>query len=293
MQRNVIQLSSTSAGMSLPSKWLKKWNLKKGDNIHIEEKNGVLEIKPSAFKPEEKKVEIDASKYKELIGRKVVALTRHGNDEIIVRNYSQEQLKIIREYMQKELTSFEIIKKEKDYLVIKVITEISAGEVQNIIRKLISLLLEDISKVREYMESYDNSLLDDILEYENILNKLSTSCSRALCKYYDKEYTKFTFVWLLEKIGDDFKFFSHNKIKNIKPETKKILEKLLDNLEVICKLYLNYDGEKARNFYSKRKELVEICLKEINKRNDPLLFHHILSMNEKGMYMLGLIIGTN
>jgi phosphate uptake regulator len=295
MQRNVIQLSTTSAGMSLPSKWLKKWELKKGDALNVEENEGILEIKPVEFKPSEKMIEIDTRKYQELSGRKISSLASQGYDEIKVNYDTEKNLKIIKKYLQKEVTMMEIVKKEKNYIIIRVISEINEQELQNIIRKLVSLIEEDIHKAKEYIKTYDQSLLDDILDYELIMNKLVITCTRALNKHSseDKSYSKYTLIWILEKLGDDFKFFAQNKFKNIKEETKELFDRLFDNLMIISELYLNYDGEKAKEFYKKRKELANICLKQLEKNKDSLLLHHCMSMNEKGMYILGLIIGSN
>ena len=112
----------------------------------------------------------------------------------------------------------------------------------------------------------------------------------------EQSYMRYTFIWVLEKLGDDFKFFAKSNPVNISKETKIIINKVLDNLKLVIDIFFKYDTNKAYTFYNQRKKIVNECIILLRKKtnvNDHLLVHFALSMNEKGLYLLGLLLGLS
>lgn len=292
MQRKVIQQSASSMGISLPSKWSKRWNLKKGDLVDIDDTKGILEIKPVNYNPEEKKAVIDAHLYGKLTRRKFDNLSKNGYDEIKVTFQNEKELQPIKETLQVEATMFEITKKEKEFIIVKAISEINTDELNNIINRLIFLLLESISKTEEHLRNPDEQSKNDILDLEKANNRLSHMCMRGIHKQplEEESYVRYTFIWAIEKLGNDFKFLSHEKITN--KETVQILLEVLENLRLFGGLYFKYDSKKATMFYEKRKKLAYKIIESMRKKNaDAIGLHLASSMNEKSLYLLGLIFG--
>ena len=151
MQRKIIQQSATSMGISLPSKWVKKWNLAKGNIVNIDEVNGILEIKPVDFRQPEKKAEIDTKIYGNLTARKFDNLSKRGYDEIKVLYSAEKELEPIKDLLLHELTMFEIVKKEKDCIIARAISEINKEELDRIVSRLVFLLIENINKTISLM----------------------------------------------------------------------------------------------------------------------------------------------
>ena len=298
MQRKIIQQSATSMGISLPSKWVKKWNLAKGNIVNIDEVNGILEIKPVDFRQPEKKAEIDTKIYGNLTARKFDNLSKRGYDEIKVLYSAEKELEPIKDLLLHELTMFEIVKKEKDCIIARAISEINKEELDRIVSRLVFLLIENINKTRIYLQKEEKNILNDILETENAINRLYQTCMRALNRQPPEEqsYMRYTFIWVLEKLGDDFKFFAKSNPVNISKETKIIINKVLDNLKLVIDIFFKYDTNKAYTFYNQRKKIVNECIILLRKKtnvNDHLLVHFALSMNEKGLYLLGLLLGLS
>ncbi len=296
MQRKIIQQSLTTLGISLPVKWTKRWNLKKGNAINIDETKGFLEIKPVNFTHPEKKAVIDAHIYGKLTRRIFDNLSKLGYDEIKVLYENEKELKPIKETLQVEATMFEIIKKEKDYAIVKAISEINKEEISNIINRIILLLREKINKVEEYLESEKGHLLADIIELEKSNNRLTHICMRAINRNPQEEesYFRYTFLWQIEKLGNDFKFFANANIKNINKETKDVFYDVLKNIKLLIDLYFKYDPDIGVRIYDNRNKITDKCVKLLKEKaniNDHYLLHLILSMNEKTIYLFGLVSG--
>ena len=58
MKRKLVKLGESTIMISLPQKWINKFNLKKGDEIELEEKDNMIEI-TTDLKTEIKEKEIE------------------------------------------------------------------------------------------------------------------------------------------------------------------------------------------------------------------------------------------
>jgi len=297
VQRKIIQQSATSLGISLPSKWTKKWNLKKGNLIDLEEKDNLLEIKPEKFKPAEKKITIDTAIYGELIGRVFPNLSKKGYDEIKVLYKKDSDLQPLKKAISNEVVMFETIKKESDYIILRAISEIDEKELENIKKRIIFLMIDSIQKIKLFLDNNNPDLLNDLIELELAGNKFTHICMRAINKQPEKEHShmEYTFIWQMEKLGNDFKFFAKANPKNMNKKIISHFARVMDNLKLVMEIYLKYDPKKAVEFYSNRNKLNSEALVLLNNKNNPNennVLHLSLSMTEKALYLLGLIFGS-
>ena len=138
MRRKLIQHGRSSLTVSLPKKWVKEKNLKKGEEIEVEESNGTLVI--SAEKHHKhKKIDIDVSGAQPMIRRIIGATFKSGYDEVDVRFSSYDELKAVQELVREQFTGFEIINEmhaiafivveEKDMITFRDVLKPHRGEV--------------------------------------------------------------------------------------------------------------------------------------------------------------------
>ena len=60
MKRKVIQLAHSTAVISLPSKWVKKYGVKKGDEIEVgEEESRLIVTAEQTGSPKKQEIEVD------------------------------------------------------------------------------------------------------------------------------------------------------------------------------------------------------------------------------------------
>lgn len=294
MERKIIQQSPTSKGISLPSKWVKRWNLEKGAVVSVIDNEGILEIRPREFAPPKKVATIDANFYGKLTRRVFDTLSKRGYDEIRVLYDDEKELLPIKETLQVEATMFEIVKKENGFVILRAVSEINKDELKNIMNQIMFLLKEKVNKVRAFIETGEEQVLDDLLELEKANNKLAHLCIRAIHRqeFQEVSYRHYMLLWAIEKMGNDFKFFAHNHPSSLQSSTKKVVETVMTLIEHIVDLFFSYDQKKALSIYQGRKILAEECIRLLKRKdnvNDHFLLHLALSLGEKCVYLLGLL----
>jgi phosphate uptake regulator len=297
MQRKIIQHSPTSLGMSLPSKWIHNWNLKKGDTINILENKGVLEITADNFKPIEKKATIDVQQYGRLIRRKFNNLSKQGYEEITVNYRNEKELESIKGTLKTEATMFEMVKKTENHAVFRAITEISKEEFDNIFNRILFIFKEEIQKSIEYLRTQEFALLSDILELDASINRLAHLCQRSINRrsFEEASCMQYTFLWFIEKASNNFKYFANLKPKSVSKATESFSIAVLENVMLLMDSCLKYDTHNTIRFYESQKILAKKGSRMISQKNhsEHLLLHTMLSLNEASVYLLSLSFDIN
>ncbi|MBI5881087.1 AbrB/MazE/SpoVT family DNA-binding domain-containing protein [archaeon] len=114
MKRKVVQIAGFTKVISLPAEWVKKLNIKKGDELEIKEGDSTLTIlapKQNTFR----KAHIDASKLNPIIIWPTLSLLhKTGYEEIKISGVDKEIMKIVYEKVQSSLFGFEVIEQTGD-----------------------------------------------------------------------------------------------------------------------------------------------------------------------------------
>ena len=266
MRRKTIQLAHKTLVISLPAKWVKRCEIKKGDELDVEQNKNELKI--SLPKPQIKKSKtINADVWGRLLSRYLVSLYHQGFSEFEIRYDAPEMLKRIQTATA-HMIGFEMVKQTKNFVVIRDITGPSDEEFSTILRRLFLLVLDVFQDGIEAIKTDDKKQIQTLILKDVEINKFSHFCLRKINKGDVKEEQKariyFTTCILLEKIGDDLKSVLTEKRINTKqlneilhlfrlcyelaitPEPKKALE--IANV---------YDELNAQNVHPKLKALTE------------------------------------
>src|SRR3989338_1638749 len=120
MKRKVIQLAGKTHVVSLPSKWVKHYNVKKGDDIDIEELGNQLLVKPIKQETELKNISLNISNFNERTFRSAMsALHKSGYDEITLYFESQKLIDVTQNLIQNLLLGFVVIEQTSKKIVLK------------------------------------------------------------------------------------------------------------------------------------------------------------------------------
>ena len=292
MKRKLVQHGNTSLTVSLPKKWTDKFNLKKGDEIEIVEKDDKLflylqtgNISENPFK----KGVLDVSKTGVLTRRSFDAMYKAGYDEIEVIYTHPEQLKDVKTAIDNEAMAFEIVRQEKNKCVVRSISEADPKEFDSLLRRTL-LLLKDLEKTN---------------------NKFTHFCRRALVKNGYKEYNKtvfmYTIVEQLEKCADEFKFLcdfltgdenkryeenkkqGENKKLKISTDTFLLFEDVNKSIAMFNDLFFNFSMEKAKEFGAQRKKVMKEGFELLKKKkdNEKVVVHYLINIESMVFEMFG------
>lgn len=218
MKRKVVKLGPATLVVSLPNKWVKKFDIQAGNEVDVEENNRDLFIRTKkGFKVDRET--LDFNKIDWLLKRILASRYFKGCDEIEVKFNSLDKSRIVQKRVD-EMIGMEIIEQNRDKLVIKDIQGESRDNFDNILRRVFFLLnsLSDESLKAISNKETDLEYLEDV---EKNLNKFTDYCFRLLNKkgYSDHKQTSvlYCILYLLEQLGDEYKnlvgYIKENKLK--------------------------------------------------------------------------------
>lgn len=237
MKRKIIQLGSATLVASLPSKWAKRYSLKAGDEINIEEEDNRLIIGTAKdIGTEKKKIEI--SDMFPIYTYAIQQLYIGGADEIEVTSKDPKLLENLYNNPLPTLLGYEVVNQGKNFLHIKDLTGIKEFDFLTISRRIFLLLKQMLEEIIASVEKGEKDL-DHIYTIDRSVNKFSLLCLRIINKRGidpKKNPVLFHIIVNLEELGDQLHMFSkYTMNKDVKFSEKSI--KFMKDVEKIFALY--------------------------------------------------------
>ncbi len=276
MKRKLIQMAGKTIIVSLPSEWVKKYNLKKGEEIDVEEEGRRLTITTSKeYGIEKAKVNLKGAT--ERVTRwTLAALHKSGYDEITLEHDEKETVKIIEEMIKDLFTGFTIMEQTKDRCVLKSISKDLESEFEPALRRAFLVTLSMGEETLECIKNQNFKGLKDLIAKEHMNNQLTNFCERLLNKKGYKDYKKTCFmyviVWNLEKVCDNYKYIC-NLLKDVKKieihkEVIKLYEQANNFFKSYYELFYNFDINKLSELSIKKKEIEKEARKMVKGKNE-------------------------
>ncbi|MBT5022522.1 phosphate uptake regulator PhoU [Candidatus Woesearchaeota archaeon] len=282
MKRKLIQLSPSTAVISLPSKWLKRNGLVKGVEIDIEEVEDKLIVSSEKFS-EQKEVLIDISKMPtSLIWGVTDAAYIAGYDSIKLHFQDSKHSEILNKVVR-FMPGFMIFDERKNSIVLKDMSVNPDTDIDKVLQRIFHLIKTLIVDSIEAIEQKDYDTLALMKKRDYNINMYMSYCLRQLNKFgyckYSKTSLVHTYIKTLEMMADKlttlFVGIGIEKLKITKEELKAIsdinlmysdLKKIHNKFEYDSVIDLdkkrNYLGPKICKF-GKNQNHVMIYLTEI------------------------------
>ena len=265
MRRKLVQHGGSTLVVSIPSKWAKKHELEKGQEISIEEKENSL-IVTTAGKGIKKKKEISIGSYTYYSLRSIISgLYRTGYDEIKIHFDDKIPISMIHKIMDL-LPGYEANFIGENTCVVTSIIKASDEMVDSMINKLFLNLKMMFDMALDMPKKVT---LDDAYSMKNNCLRIRDYCHRMIRNInYGNEnsYDYYTIVFTLEKISGLVLHSLLTYLINKKEELKKEeLDLIMENkkmLEELYRLYLNKKWKEAEAFYNKLRNHLLIVRKK-------------------------------
>jgi phosphate uptake regulator len=301
MKRRIIKQGHNTLTLTLPAGFVKKLNLKSGDEIDLQEKENTLIIN-STGNHKNKSCEIDIRGFSvPLLWRYFQSAYRSGCDEIkILFDSSIKEYHDVYHYyttqfeysrlgekipskpaiaMIQDITNrfigIDIIESGNGYCIIKEMAEVSSKEFEHSLRRIFLVILQLFDIIIDAIEKdkiRDSSLCKEIHAIDLNVDKLVDYCSRILNKISTEfpENNKaliFSSLFILELIGDEFKYIGKHLAltQHSVKEVTKLAKMNKDHFENYYKLYYDFDRKKAIEFGDGDLEVYEANYKMKNK----------------------------
>src|SRR3989344_3790746 len=140
MKRKVVLHGPATLGISLPSGWAKKANLKKGSEVEVEETGNSLTISTKKIEQEPVRIELDATS-PDFNRVYLCYCYRMGFDEVGIKFNNSNIFHKIKDKAT-TLIGYEIMEQKRDFFLIKNVSIPLSSEFDSFFRKLFLTTLE-------------------------------------------------------------------------------------------------------------------------------------------------------
>ncbi|MBW2972250.1 phosphate uptake regulator PhoU [Candidatus Woesearchaeota archaeon] len=264
MKRKAIRLANNTLVMSLPSSWVKKAAISKGDEIDVAELEGKL-ILSGGSAATSGSTDVDVSGMDPMVKRILGALYKSGYDEVKVHFSTIAELKTVQEVVREEFLGFEVVEQKKDWLVFRKVSHIEPKEFNTMLRRMFLIILSMADDSLEAISKGDKEWLDAIALHDKDVNKISDFCRRVLnttgAEGYRRIPPAYFIVEQLEKIGDMYRdVCMHYSAKSPKlsKETLNMYRDTNRFLRSFYELLFDFRLDGMRDFAKKRYRMKEM-----------------------------------
>ncbi|MBW3015517.1 phosphate uptake regulator PhoU [Candidatus Woesearchaeota archaeon] len=270
MKRRIIRQGHSTHTITLPAKWIKKFNFKAGDEIDIDEHGKSLILNCDKAIPGGE-LHINVSGLGKMVRRVIASAYKAGYDSLTIHFETPDELSSIQDTVARTCIGFEILKQEKNFLEAKKISNVMYDEFDNVLRRVFLSLLSMATDSYEGVKTNNKDLLKTVTLRDDTINKFTDFCRRALNRKGFTDYKKTPMVYHiveeLEKVGDIYKHICRDLSESTTKPNKKLLEFFKDInsfLESFYNLFYKFDFKKLGDFgrvhedlNSKSKELLD------------------------------------
>ncbi|MCF7862157.1 AbrB/MazE/SpoVT family DNA-binding domain-containing protein [Candidatus Woesearchaeota archaeon] len=280
MKRKVVKHGPSTFIISLPSKWIRKYDVAKGDELEVEETENTILISTEKGR-KLGNVEVDVSDLdRSSLMYLIRGLYKLGYDEIKVtykeqstKHYRLQKNRTILSVIHEEinrLTGIEIIQQRSDYCIIKTLSEMSYREFDTMLRRVFLLILDMSNDMCANLKKLDLISMETFEEKHNTINKFLALCVRIVNKKGTgnslKNHLVHSILAILDKIVDAYKHTARLVIIH-QPQFKStsIIENMHRANEIFYKMYYKFSNAKVVEFAKIRDETIKRLNSNISK----------------------------
>ncbi len=275
MRRKVIKLGTNSLLVSLPSSWVKRHGIRKGDEVEM------------AITPNQVRIISSQSAKKNTIlvladnplvaTRQIKIAYKKGIDELEVQyNNPKAYSSVLAEL--KNLIGFEVVESGKTRFKIKNIATGDAGDFGTVLRRVFLALLEMAESAEESCRIGSDDAKERVDAAESNIDRLTDFCKRLLNKQGADDVASITYSYSIlkdiERIADLYAEIAKSKTP------KEIANALCDvnvELRALYELYYSFDSAKAGKLLERLKQL-DSSAKAILRSKNNTSAHHLASI---------------
>jgi len=244
--------------LSLPREWIKANNLRKGDEVDVENLDGNLLV--SLENRKGSKIEISIMGMKPMLRKIIGATFKCGYDEIIIHFNSYEELKAVQDLLREQFSGFEIVSQTKNTLIIKNLSQSNFYEFDEALKRFFFVLNHMADETAGAIENNDVKWLKTTALLKIETDKFADYCRRAINMGFKSNFKRpaplYTLIEQMEKVANMYRdiciYCSVSKWKTSK-NINEILKELIGFQNLFNDIFYKFDIEKMPEF-SRQKE---------------------------------------
>jgi phosphate uptake regulator len=298
VKRKAISMAGKTIVVSLPSTWVKKYGINKGDELDINEQyRRVIVSTDKLIKGEKTKLDVSGSEI--IAKRSIDALFKRGYDEVEVIYNDKKELAEIKQALKLTSTTFMMVEENKNSLTLKSIANISQDDFDPVLRRMMIQFKQMNNELLNAIKENDDEKIKEVKELELENNKHTHFLRRAINKGAYSDYrtitTMYTFLEQIENIADEWKFLClHLENKKPKPtkEVIKVFEEVNDYTKLFYNVFYKHKKEDIELFTRQRKELITKLLNlfEEQDKENAWIVHYLINITQQQFTLLGPVM---
>lgn len=251
MKRKIIQIAGSTCLVSLPKTWIKRQNIKKGEEVEVSEQGNkiIVDVEQSQSLP---KIVIDRARFGKFHRNYLSAAYHMGFDDVEIHFEDPKAADIIQDRVN-TCMGFEIVNQGHNICQIKSVSMVSLKEFSQMLRKVFLLLVTMSENTISLLEKGNFAGLSDVRVLEMTNNKLTDFCKRVLNKKgydnFNQLTTIYTVCMYLERVADEYRDLCDALMKRKEKISPSVMKDLKDVHGLFVAFY-NY-------FYKGDKENLE------------------------------------
>jgi len=182
--RRLIRLGKSSLAVTLPRRWVESLGLREGDLVLVDEHNDYLMISVADRRREEgRSAHVRAGRGEEdSLARMIIALYQAGYDVIRIST-PEGRVSALRDSLRRTLSrliGLEIMEEGADYIILQMVTDAAAMSAERVLNRMEILVLNSLKDLDLYLRSSDPSILADVVERDEEIDKFYFLLSRQV-----------------------------------------------------------------------------------------------------------------
>ena len=281
MKRKVVRHGSATLTISLPSKWAKKFDIKRGDELEIEEEGGSLTISTEKdLRLNEGEFVIDHGTTSYI--RSIISNSYKKGYDVINLKFEEPNIIVTIQKVVDGLLGYEIVEQGQGYCIIKNVAPGLETEFESMLKKSFfmtltmgEICLKDIQdkELKNYEEI--RQMKDNITKFTNFCKRLTNKTKKNL----DSNSFAYLIIWSLEKIANEYKYIYRYSSKYAQIQSSKKTLDYFKNTNQLLRLY--FDG-----FYKKENKII----KNITTLKDQYLYQDFYDILKQTKHLDSVVI---
>ncbi|MBT3405753.1 phosphate uptake regulator PhoU [Candidatus Woesearchaeota archaeon] len=274
MKRRVVEQGGLTLMVSLPRKWAKKHNLKKGDEIDLKEEEEKIVIYAEEKESPVMKATLNITDLRPMtFNYCLLGLYVKGVDEIEVRSDDLDKLNKL-DFPVNQLIGYEIVSQNQSSVLIKDVSTLAEGEFDIMLRRSFLIITQMAEGLLELMKNKECNT-SRIEQMDLSVNKFMFLCMRIVHKLGCSEeskskvlfYTLLTLEQLSDNLDDLAQYIRENKVLFHK-KAIDLFGIITDLLNQYQKLFYKFDLLKSADVENSYRELKTDFDKYMDKIED-------------------------
>lgn len=285
MKRKIIQIAHSTCLVSLPKDWIEKHNVKKGDEIDVQEQGNKIVVSTETSQAIPSLI-IEPAKFGQFHKNYLSAAYHMGFDDVEIKFNDPKTANDIQDRVN-NCIGYEIVNQSNSSCHVKSVSQVSLDEFNQILRKVLLLLITMGENTMEILEKGNYSRLQEVRVLENTNNKLTDFCKRVLNKKGYHDHSKLTTIYtvciFLERVADEYR----DLCDGLMGKKDKVSPAVLKEFKEVNSLFVDYynffyklDRAKLERIFFSAPPLRDKLLDAISKAQpcDRVVIHSMINI---------------